>query len=290
MCKTKKIVLLLLTAIVFMSFTACNLNNKESVSVKESEMYKEFDIEKTQIKEENVFSKDGITVSLKNISYGDVETALNFDIKNDTDKKIKVVTSDFSVNGLMCLDAMMTDVNERAQKQGKINISNEWLYDMGIKSIADIEYIIKIYDENNEEILSSDILKVKTDAPWHHSQSYDKDGVKIYNKGGLLLSVKNIKKSSHSNDTEIVFYAENNTDRTISIMATEVFVNKKPIEPVFVITVGPKKKAVDSMLFYESDLSSAQISEITSVNAKFKAVNDSLETVFETENVEIPVK
>ena len=88
---------------------------------------------------------------------------------------------------------------------------------------------------------------------------------------------------------EIVFYAENNTDSAISIMSGNVSVNGKSIEPLFVMSVGAGKKAVDTMVFYDKDLKELEIGEIQTVEAKFKAFNENLETVFETDAVKVPI-
>ncbi len=289
MNKIKNIALLLFVVIMLVSFSACGIKNEESVSVKESELYTEYDLKKTKASEKPVFTDGGVDVSLTDILYDDVETKISFNIKNDTDNKIKVITSELSINGMMCNDSMIIEIDAHSEIDSNIKISNGWFAEMGIDTIADFEYLIKVYDENDVEILKSDVLRVRTDAPWYHRQKYNKDGIVVYKKDGIKLLVRELKKSKHSNDKELVFYAENNTDETISIMSNEVFVNNIPLEPVFVITVGAKKKAVDSMLFYESELELSKISDITSVSASFKAINDNLETVFETETIEIPV-
>lgn len=287
----KKIISVMLLAVISLTVVSCgnNVKNKESVSVKESELYSNFQLSETALLEENVFRHNGVYVTLKGITYEDVITKFDFHIKNDSDKKVKIVSTDFAVNGLMCPDAMMVDVEAKTERDSYIQVSNEWFSEMNIETVQEFEYVIRIYDENDNEIIKSDVLKGSADAPKDYEQKYDEEGFVIYNKGGITLSARELKKSKLSNDMELAFYVENNTDQAFNIMAGEVFVNGTPIDPTFVITVGAHKKAVDSMLFAEKDIEEGKITEFKTVKASFKAINDNLETVFETEVVEIPV-
>ncbi len=294
----KKIMLFLLCAVMVFTCVSCGkkndsegkMKNKESVSVKESELYSNFNLNQSTITKASVFSKDGVTVKLTDITYEDVTTKIDFRLKNDTDKKVKVVTADFSVNGLMCTDAMMCDVEAKTEKDSYIEISNEWFAELNIDTIKNMDYTIRVLDEQNNEIIRSGVINAVTDAPKDYEQKYDEEGFIIYNSDGIVFAAREVKKSKLSNDMELSFYVENNTDRSFSISASDVSVNGTPIEPTFVITVGANKKAVDSMLFHEADLTAGRIGEFKTVSASFKAFNDNLETVFETQKVEIPVQ
>ena len=156
-------------------------------------------------------------------------------------------------------------------------------------TIKEIEFIIKVYNKKDEEVAQSEILRIKTDAPWTYKQKYSEEGYVVYEKDGITLSVLEMKKSQLSNDMELVFYAENKTDKAISVMCSDVSINGTPIDPLFVISVGAKKKAVDSMLFYEKDLTQLKITDIKFVRASFKAFDESLATVFETDIIEVPI-
>ena len=68
-----------------------------------------------------------------------------------------------------------------------------------------------------------------------------------------------------------------------------VSVNGKELEPLFLLTVGPGKKAVDTMVFYQTELMENHIKKIETITASFKAFNEKLETVFEAGPLQIPV-
>lgn len=285
----KKIVLVLLAGVLVLSLCACG-TKEESVSIKDADIYSEYKIKEATITDKKDFSAENVSVTIGEITYEDVTTKINLHVKNERQDTVTVTTADLSINGLMSTEAMLLTLEAGEEKDSYIQISNQWFGEMNIETIKEIEFLIKVYDERNDEIAKSEVLRIKTDAPWTYKQKYQEDGYIIYDKGGITISVLEMKKSELSNDMELVFYAENKTDKTISVMSSDVSVNGTPIDPLFVMTVGAKKKAVDSMLFYEKDLTEREISKIKFVRAGFRAFDENLETVFETEILEVPIK
>ncbi len=285
----KKFVLIVLTGVIALFVCSCGAK-EESVSVKDADIYSEYKIKETKITDKQNFLAENVSVTVGEISYENVITKINMHIKNDREETVTVTTADLSVNGLMSTEAMMITLSAGEEKDSYIQISNQWLGEMNIETIKNIEFLIKVYNEQENEIAKSEVLHIKTDAPWTYKQKYRDDGYMIYDHKGITISVLEMKKSALSNDKELVLYAQNNTDKAISVMCSDVSVNGTPVNPLFVMSVGAKKKAVDSMLFYESDLEQLKITDIKFIRASFKAFNENLETVFETDIIEVPVK
>ena len=285
----KKLTLIVLSVSILLSVCSCG-TKEESVSIKDANIYGEYKIDEAAITDKHDFSAENVSVTIGEITYEDVTTKINMHIKNERQDKVTVTTADMSINGLMSTEALLLTLDAGEEKDSYIQISNQWFAEMNIETIKAIEFLIKIYDEKDEEIAKSEVFHIKTDAPWTYKQKYEETGYVIYEHKGITISVLEMKKSALSNDMELVFYAENKTDKTISVMSSDVSVNGTPIEPLFVITVGAKKKAIDSMLFYEKDLTEREIKEIKFVRAKFRAFDENLATVFETDTLEVPVK
>ncbi len=285
----KRMALFALVGLLVLSLCGCGAK-EESVSVKDADVYSEYKIEETKISDKQDFSAEDVSVTVGEITYEDVTTKINLKVKNDRDEVVTVTTANLSINGLMSTDAMIVTLEPDEERDSYIQISNQWFGEMNIETIKEIEFIIKVYNEKDEELAQSEILHIKTDAPWTYKQKYNEEGYVVYEKGGITLSVLEMKKSQLSNDMELVFYVENKTNKAISIMSSDVSVNGAPIEPLFVISVGAKKKAVDSMLFYEKDLTQLKITAIKFVRASFRAFDENLATVFETDIIEVPIK
>ncbi len=288
----KKIILVLLSFVVLCSFASCGnkIKNEESVFIKENENKNAYTLNATPLSREITFDGNGVAVTLNEIIYEDVITKLSFDIKNNTEQMLKVLITDISVNEIMCVDTMMTDVEANSEKTDYFEISNEWFYNLDIETIMELEFVVRILDGNSNEIAHSDTLRATTDAPITYSQQYNLDGTEIYDKDGITFSVGELKSSKYSNDYELVFNIFNNTKRSFSVMAKDVYVNDVKVNPTFIITVGANKSAVDTMLFLENDLKSLKINEIKTVTASFIAKDENSNTVFELLNVNIPFK
>ncbi len=288
----KKVVVMVLSFVLLLFCSACGnkVKNKESVSVKDTENSGKYTLNATSLSDEVTFEKDGIKVTLTDVLYEDVTTKIMFLLNNKTDENVKILATDLAINGLMSTDYLTADLKSRSEKEAYIKISNEWLYEQKIGAIKEIEYVVRVLDETSDEKFRSEILKAKTKAPASFNQQYDDDGFVVFDKKDVTFLARELKKSKLSNDSELEFYVENNTDTQFTIIAQNVKVNGRDIEPTFLITVGAKKKAVDSMLFEEAELKKIKAEKIETVEASFKAFSDTLETVFETESIQIPVK
>lgn len=283
----KKIFLTFVCFILIFTFVSCGnkTNDEESVVVKETDSSKDYTLEESHITKKVTYKEDGIKVSVEDILYEELVTWLKFTIENDTDNQIQVLTTDLSINDIMCNYSLLAHIEPKSTKNDYLQISNEWFDNLDITTIKDIELTIRILDENSEEIKRSDSLKITTDAPKKYVQEYKKDGSVIYKKDGVVIISKGLKKSKLSDDTELLLYIENNTDTHFSIMLEDVLVNKKSISPTFIVSIGAHKKAVDSVLFSKEDLDKQNIEKISLINLTFKAINSSSEIVFKTETI-----
>ncbi len=289
MKKISWICMVLAVAFVFSACGKAGDGAQESVVKKEAKQIEGYQPDQTQVTKQETFSQDGLTAELTGITYEDVVTKLNFHVKNDTEEELHVTTANLSVNGLMSYENMFITVPAKNETDGFVSLSNSWLAKMQIEKIAEIEFMIKAYNSLNDEVLASDVLKCKTDAS-SYKQVYDDSGFEIYNDKGIKISVRSLQKSELSDDMELVFYAENNTDSAISVMSRDVSVNGIPVEPLFVLSAGAGKKAVDTMVFYAEELQEHNITDIETITASFKAFNEDLETVFETEILQVPIE
>ncbi len=287
----KKMVSFLLIGALSVLFVSCkNGEEKESVVRKESVDYKNFKVEQSAVKESETFEEDGIRVTVTGLSYEDYVTKIKLHVKNDTKDILRITTANLSVNGLMCTESYFAQVEAETEQNAFIEISNSWLGKMGISTISELEFVVKVFDSLYNEILSSDVLTITTDAPSSYKQKYDATGVPIYENDGVRLLARSIQKSAHSDDYELEFFVENNRDSAISLTAKDVFVNGKVLDALLVTTVSPGKKAVDTMVFYADDLKEAGIRNIQKVSATFQAFDAEFKLVFETENLNIPIQ
>ena len=288
----KKLLSVLLFSVLMLSLASCKNKGdaKASVVRKENVDKQTFQIEQTAVTKSDAFEDSGVSVSVTGLSYEDYVTKIKLHVKNDTDDVLRITTANLSVNGLMCTESYFAQVEAGTTQDAFIEISNSWLGKMGISKIAELEFMVKVFDSLYNEILSSDILKVTTDAHGSYRQNYETSGVVIYEKDDVRLVARSLAKSAHSDDYELEFYVENNKDTAISIAAKDVSVNNQEIEALFVVSVRPGKKCLDTMVFYADDLKDANVKNISSVSAVFQAFDANFAPIFETEKISIPIQ
>lgn len=271
-------------------FTACsNTQNEDSVFVKEA-TDSCFRLNETSITNPVEFKHDGISVVLSDILYEDLVTWFSFNLENDTDNSVKVLVTDFSVNGIMYQGSMIESLDSRASKNAYFEISNEWFCNSLIETIKELEFTVRLQDSESFEFASSDVLHAFTNTPKKYVQKYNKDGETLYSDDAALIVFKGLEKSRMSDDTELSFYIENNTDLHFSVIANEIYINDTLFTPTFIVSVGGGKKATESVLLTKNELDDAKIEKITSVKVSFTAIDKNSNTVFKTELTEIPLK
>lgn len=287
----KKALLIMLSCVLVLSFSSCSKTQTEdSVIIKESYNSPNYRLSKASLLKPVEFKQNGIYVRLNDILYEDLLTWFSFDVKNDTDKPCKISVTDLSVNGIMHQGTKEEYVDFNTSKKFYFEISNDWFNTSYIETIKELEFTVRILDEASMEIASSDVLKALTDAPKKYVQKYDNTGVVVYKNEDVTILSQGLKKSKYSDDSELGFFIENNTDSHFYVIADEVYVNDKLFAPSFIVSVGKNKKATESMLFTKEELNNENIDKITSVKASFKAIDKSSNTVFKTELTDIPLK
>ena len=266
------------------------MQTQDSVIIKESDNSLNYRLKETTLLKPVEFKKDGLSVTLNDILYENLLTWFSFDVKNDTNKPCKISVTDLSINGIMYQGTIEETVDFNSSKKFYFEISNEWFNTFFIESIKDVEFTIRILDEASTEIANSDVLKALTDAPKKYEQKYDNTGITVYENDGVRILSQGLKKSKYSDDSELCFFIENDTDTHFFVIADEVYVNNILFTPTFIVSVGKNKKAAESILFTKEELSNANVDKISSVKVTFKAIDKSSSTVFKTPILDIHIE
>ena len=285
----KKTLLIILSCALIFTLCACsNTQSEDSVLVKDSG--ESFRLNETSITKPAHFTHDGVDIALNDILYEELVTWFSFDLKNDTDETINILVTDFSVNGIMHQGTLAEVIDKKSDKKAYFEISNEWFSDLSVKTIKEIEFTVRLLDGENIEFASSEVLKVVTNAPAKYTQERKSNGAVVYSSDGALIVAQGLEKSKLSDDAELCFYMENNTDSHFSVIANEVYVNDIAFTPAFIVSVGANKCATESVLFTKDELVAAKIESIKSVKASFSAIDKNSNTVFKTELLDIQLK
>ncbi len=86
-------------------------------------------------------------------------------------------------------------------------------------------------------------------------------------------------------------YIENNSNEGITLEAINTSVNGFMIEPAFICDVMPRKRALDTLLFYLDELAACGIEKITEIELNFHIINlKTWDTIINTEKIKIEVE
>ena len=289
--KYAKIALMLFACIMLVS---CGKNGETEISesVKKGgiEHTSKYRLEESETQNTVEFNDSGIRVLFTKLIYDDGVTRLAYSAQNSNDYPVTIVSDNISFNGMVCSDSLNIKLLKDGKQLGTFDVGNDWFSKMGIEKITDVEFTVTAFDENGSEITRSDLLSIKTDALGEYKQAYETHGTELFSGKNIKILSREIRKSDHSNDAELVLYVENNSKKTVTVVTSDVSVNDKEINATYISTLSPGKKSVDTLLLSENALKENEISEIKKVCANFKAYNDDFEIVFETGILNIPLE
>lgn len=302
----KRLFVIILASVLVLSLPACfrpsndtndkapsNITDKNKDNAdteKEKNKTEDKDIKDITIKEQVIYQGNDIVVTVKGFNtesiFGPEVKVL---IENNSAKNITVQTRKSSVNGLMAETMFSAEVAAGKKVNDAITFMASELKAAGITTIKDIEFSLHIFEtESMDNIVDTDLIKLKTSVDDSFVQKFDDSGFTAYNADGIKVVVKEMNSSESFWGSDIYFYIENNTAKDITVQARDVSVNGFMIEPMFSVDVVSGKKALDTMTFLESDLTENDIKEINNLEFKLHIFDmDTWETIKDTDIIKV---
>ena len=195
------------------------------------------------IEEEELVNYEKVKITAKELhadgESGDVKLIIS--IKNNTDKKITVVSKEGYVNGLLTDTAMAANVDSGETKDTELFFRGYSVRIYGIEKIAEMEFDLSVTDaETYEELFSTEPVSVKTDLYGTFEQEYydfgDLGAVNIRSedeetaKGITSNFVDYYPKGELVPEASaMVFYVQNNTKNDYSFTSTDIKVNGETV-------------------------------------------------------------
>lgn len=300
----KKLSILILTLSLFLVLSSCSspsgdVNDKTPTNQPVETQSNQNDSTETQPVEKSEADNSNITLSEQVIYEGnDVKiTVAGFNnddfygpsikvlIENNSTKNITFQTANSSLNGVMIETMFSSDVAAGKKANDSIIFYSSDCEIAGITTIKDIEFSLVIFDtETWDDIVSSDLISLTTSAEASFEQKYDDTGFVILDSDEVKVVAKKLNSSDSFWGSDLYLYMENNTSNSIVIQASDVSINGFMVDPLFSCSITAGKKAFDTMVFMESDLTNNAITDITDLELKLVVLeSDSYETIKETD-------
>ena len=304
----KRIVAILLTALLLLSVTGCGSGAdnppKEPSAVTPSGQSEQggtqeqtsdpvdtaLDPATVSVEETVLLDEAGVKITAKSLDMSALfGPELKLLIENESGKNLTVQTRSVSVNGYMIETMLSADVATGKKANDTLTFLESDLKLSGITTFADMEISFHIFDSDSwDTYLDSGSITLKTSAAEGFPYSYDDSGEVAYEGDGIRVVVKGLAESGSLFGPGVILYIENTSDRDITVQTRDVSVNGFMIDPFMSVDVCAGKHAVTEMTFMSSDLEENDIEEITDIEVTFHIFDlDTWDTVVDTAPVTI---
>lgn len=237
------------------------------------------------VSEEVLLDEKGLLITLKSLEMDNIlGPALKIEIVNNTDKNITVQATESAVNGAMIDTVFSSDIAAGKKANDSISFLSNELEVAGITTIKDFEFKFHIFDAATwDTIFDSDTIHVATSAE-NVEQTFNKEGFVAFDQKGYRIVLQKLNSEDSFWGSDIYVFIENNSDRDVTIQASDVSINGYMIEPVFSSDVLAGKVAYDTITFFDDDLTENNITSIDEIELSFKIFDmDSFETIYESD-------
>ncbi len=227
--------------------------------------------------ETELYNANGITVTATGIDtnsmWGD---EIDFTITNNSGQDVIVTTRDLVVNGYsLDTSSLYAEVAAGKSATDELTLYSSELNECGISTVATVEFNIHIEDSNTwDDIAASDRITLNTSAADGFAQPVDDSGDVIYDANGIRVVCKGLKDDSIW-DGDLVLFAENNTDRSVSVYSDNVSVNGYMEDASFWVDLYPYTRAVDGMVLYGmDDLQLESMDDVNEIEFNLRIVDE----------------
>jgi len=227
------------------------------------------------VSEQEIYNENDVVVTVKGMENGILGTELSCVIENNSSSNILVTTRDLNVNGYMFESSgLYADVAAGKKSNESITLYSSEMQQQGVDTIANIEFKIHLSDsETWNDIASSEVISIDTSVAGSYSQTVDDSGDVVYDKDGIRVICKGLKKDSIW-DGVVLFYMENGTGRDVSIYTENVSVNGFMEDASCWADILAGKRCVDAIYLWDlDDLELESMDDVENIEFNIKVVD-----------------
>ena len=231
--------------------------------------------EDVTIAETVIYDENGICITATELEDTWAGYEVKLLIENNSANNILVTADSLSINGYMsALSGLYANVAAGKSAYESLNLSSSTLDQANIDVISNIQFLLDISDADSwTPLYTSDLVTLLTSAK-DHTQNVDDSGEVVYDKDGIRVICKGLKQDIIWDGT-IVFFIENNSDKTMNVYAEDVSVNGFMCSASLWSHLRNGTMAIDGMTLINLDeLNVESIDDISNVEFKLRFVNE----------------
>lgn len=295
----KKFLIIIFTIISATSLVACNISYDNDIkepsdvineNQKPEDQKPPKEDSKITIAETILVDEDGITITAKSLETdGLFGPQIKLLIENNSGKDLCFQCRNTSINGYMIDGIMSTTVANEKKANASLTFSESDLELCEIKQIADVELNFYIFDANDwEKYLETDAIQIRTSIADTFEYLYNENGHLVYEGNDLKIIIKGLLENTSIFGPEVVVYIENNSDKDLIVQVRNVSINNFMVTSSFSSNVIKRKRIIDTITFFDSELEENDITTIENIELYFKVFDkNNFETIVDTEIIKI---
>ncbi len=232
--------------------------------------------EAVTVAEQVLYDANNVKITATGLSEDDswLGTSLTLLIENNSDQSLTIQARDANVNGYMVDTSMSANVAAGMKANDSLVFQTSGLEECGIEQIASMEFSFTMLNSDTfETVFDSDVITVNTSIAEGYTQTYDDSGTVLLDANGIKIVGKGLSTDDSFWGPGVILYIENNSDQNITVQTRDTSINGFMVTSTISESVLVGKKAITAVQFYDSDLESNGITDITSVNLSFHIFN-----------------
>ncbi len=266
-------------------------SSKDISTVSGSDGNTEDSKEAVTVAEQVLYDANNVKITATGLSEDDswFGTSLTLLIENNSDQSLTIQARDANVNGYMVNTSMSANVAAGMKANDSLIFETSGLEECGIKQIATMEFSFTMLNSDTfETVFDSDMITVNTSIAEGYTQTYDDSGNVLLDANGIKIVGKGLSTDDSFWGPGVILYIENNSDQNITVQTRDTSVNGFMVTSTISESVLVGKKAITAVQFYDTDLESNGITDITNVNLSFHVFNsESWDAILDSDPIEI---
>lgn len=247
--------------------------------------------ENIAIKGQELFSYEGLTVTINDITFDELwNEGVKVILENTSDIEYKVCCEYVAYNDYTVTASLGTYVKPGETVEAKILTFADFDF-FGAEEVGQVSLYMTVKETTlaNTVYESGEIL-LKT-------SKYDEIQVEKCDEGDVIYEADNIRIVSlglvcdEADQYSLKLFVENNRNEPIVLSCSKANVNDCEVETLYYQNVAPNKMGVSGLVFYSSGLAANEITTIEDVEICFTIRNkDSMELIENTDIISVPIE
>lgn len=231
---------------------------------------------KPSMEEQSVYDKNDLTVKATGIRYDTVSgPQILLNIHNGTDKQVLIQNNHTVVNGFMMTPEINVTVPAGKTVDTPMSLPYLRLAMADIHTITELEFSLRILDSMTYAVIDTTepVRPALTDTD-PDAAPYDEEGQVAFDGKDVKVVLKGLKHDTlFDSDSVVMVYMDNRSDKTVTVLNTELTVNGYDVTTAMHTVILPGKRAVDVIELYDNELEENGVTAVDTVDVAFN-IND----------------